>query len=61
MNNKCFTIQEIMTMKFYELPNVIYNAILADLQKLFRVITDRMLNVLNNAPLYQIGSILRYL
>lgn len=56
MNNICFTMQELMTAKLYELPNVVYNAILADLRKFFRVINDRMLNILNNAPVYQLDQ-----
>ena len=56
MCKKCYTIQEIMTMKFYELPNIIYNAILEDLRKVFWIMTKRMIEILNKAPLYQIDQ-----
>lgn len=54
MAKKYFTIEEIQSMKFYELPNVIYNVILAELTKQFGVMIDRLLPILNNARLIDI-------
>ena len=45
-----------MTTKFYELPNPIYRFILSDLIHYFGLITARMLDILNNAPVYQIDQ-----
>lgn len=35
MDNRYFTVQELQTLKFYELPNTIYSHILSDLVHLF--------------------------
>ena len=44
-----YTIQELQHTKLYELPNIIYNAILNDLQNVFHKLTSRLLDILNNA------------
>lgn len=44
-----YTIQELQRTKLYELPNIIYNAILHDLQNVFHKLTSRLLDILNNA------------
>lgn len=44
-----YTIQELQNTKLYELPNVLYNAILHDLQNVFHTLTSRLLDILNNA------------
>lgn len=44
-----YTIQELQHTKLYELPNIIYNAILNDLQNVFHILTSRLLDILNNA------------
>lgn len=44
-----YTIQELQHTKLYELPNVLYNAILNDLQNVFHKLTSRLLDILNNA------------
>ena len=41
--NNVYTIQEIMTLKFCELSNVVYEAILAELTKQYQGIIDRLL------------------
>ena len=41
--NNVYTIQEIMTLKFCELSNVVYEAILAELAKQYQGIIDRYL------------------
>ena len=56
MNNKYFTVQELQTLKFYELPNYIYSQILSDLVHLFRVMTERMLNAFNNTNVEQLDQ-----
>lgn len=35
MNNITYTTQELQSLKFYELPNGIYNCILSELRKQF--------------------------
>lgn len=49
MGKKYYTIQEIQTMRVYELPNIIYNAIFRDLMELFGIITAKMREILDNA------------
>lgn len=51
MDNRYFTVQELQSLKFYELPNHIYSQILSDLVHLFGVMTDRMLNAFNNSSI----------
>lgn len=56
MDNRYFTVQELQTLKFYELPNTIYNHILSDLVHLFGVMTDKMLNAFNNSSIEQLDQ-----
>lgn len=54
MDNRYFTVQELQSLKFYELPNPIYSQILSDLVHLFGVMTERMLNAFNNTSVEQL-------
>lgn len=56
MDNRYFTVQELQTLKFYELPNTIYSHILSDLVHLFGVMTERMLNAFNNTSVEQLDQ-----
>ena len=56
MANKYFTMQELQHMKFYELPNRIYKLILTDIEKHFGFITDRIVEILNNAIVIQLDQ-----
>lgn len=56
MDNRYFTVQELRTLKFYELPNHIYSQILSDLVHLFGVMTDRMINAFNNSSIEQLDQ-----
>ena len=56
MDNRFFTVEELRTLKFYELPNIIYSQILSDLVHLFGVMTDRMLNAFNNSSIEQLDQ-----
>lgn len=56
MDNQYFTAQELGTLKFYELPNIIYSHILSDLVHHFGVMTDRMLNIFNNTYIEQLDQ-----
>lgn len=56
MDNRYFTVEELRTLKFYELPNCIYSQILSDLVHLFGVMTDRMLNAFNNSSIEQLDQ-----
>lgn len=53
MNAKTFTIQELQTMKFYELPNAIYNLIVDELRKVFGEALDRLLPIFNYVNIYK--------
>ena len=44
--NNVYTIQEIMTLKFCELSNVVYEAILAELTRQYEDMIDRLLPVI---------------
>ena len=54
--NNVYTIQEIMTLKFCELSNVVYEAILAELAKQYQGIIDRLLPIFDKAPVYQLDQ-----
>lgn len=56
MDNRYFTVQELQSLKFYELPNIIYSQVLSDLVHLFGVMTDRMLDAFNNASIEQLDQ-----
>lgn len=53
--NNVYTIQEIMTLKFCELSNVVYEAILAELTRQYKEI-DRLLPIFDKAPVYQLDQ-----
>lgn len=46
--NNVYTIQEIMTLKFCELSNVVYEAILAELTKQYQGIIDCCLSLIRH-------------
>ena len=54
MSKKYYTLAELQTMKFYELPNAIYSLILSEIRETLGILTQRMIVILNNAPLIQI-------
>lgn len=54
--NNVYTIQEIMTLKFYELSNVVYEAILTELTRQYKDIIDRLLPIFDKAPVYQLDQ-----
>lgn len=54
MSKKYYTLAELQTMKFYELPNTIYSQILSDIRETLGILTQRMINILNKAPIIQI-------
>ena len=56
MDDSYFTVQELQSLKFYELPNPIYSHILSDLVHLFGVMTERMLNAFNNSSIEQLDQ-----
>lgn len=56
MDNRYFTVEELQSLKFYELPNSIYSQILSDLVHLFGVMTDKMLNAFNNSSIEQLDQ-----
>lgn len=48
--NNVYTIQEIMTLKFCELSNVVYEAILAELTRQYKDMINRLLPIFDKAP-----------
>jgi len=56
MANKYYTMRELQTMKVYELPNYIYEAIFEELKALFGCITRKMLKTLNNAKVFELDQ-----
>lgn len=54
MDNRFYTIQELCSMRFYELPNGIYNRIVTDLRKQYGAITEKLLPIFNKAKLIDI-------
>lgn len=54
--NNVYTIQEIMTLKFCELSNVVYEAILAELTRQYKDMIDRLLPIFDKAPVYQLDQ-----
>ena len=56
MNNKVFTIQELQNLKFYELPNCVYNAISREIYKMFGILTDKLMPVFDKAKVYELDQ-----
>ena len=56
MAKKYYTITEIQTLRLYELPNVIYNAIMKALEKHFGFLTARLVTIFNNAVVAQLDQ-----
>ena len=54
--NNVYTMQELMTLKFCELSNVVYEAILTELTKKYKDIIDRLLPIFDKAPVYQLDQ-----
>ena len=49
-------MQELMTLKFCELSNVVYEAILTELTRQYKDMIDRLLPIFDKAPVYQIDQ-----
>lgn len=45
-----------MTLKFCELSNVVYEAILAELTRQYEGMIDRLLPIFDKAPVYQLDQ-----
>lgn len=59
MGNRYYTITELQSLKFYELPNVIYNAILRDLERVIcasKTMPSKLLNIFNKAPICELDQ-----
>lgn len=54
--NNVYTIQEIMTLKFCELSNIVYEAILAELTRQYKDMIDKLLPIFDKAPVYQLDQ-----
>lgn len=51
-----YTIEELQHTKLYELPNVLYNAIMEDLKSIFHTITGKLLSILENAAVTELDQ-----
>ena len=49
-------MQEIMNLKFCDLYNVVYEAILAELTRQYKDMIDRLLPIFDKAPVYQLDQ-----
>ena len=56
MNNKVFTIQELQTIKFCELPNAIYKAIARELEKYFGTLFNKVLPILERVAVIELDQ-----
>lgn len=54
--NNVYTIQEIMILKFCELSNVVYEAILAELTRQYEGMIDIQVPIFDKAPVYQLDQ-----
>lgn len=54
--NNVYTIQEIMTLKFCELSNIVHEAILAELTRQYKDMIDKLLPIFDKAPVYQLDQ-----
>lgn len=56
MYKKYYTLEEMQTMRFRELPNTIYNAILEDIENLWGMMTRKLNDILDNVKIYQLDQ-----
>lgn len=56
MYKKYYTLEEMQTMRFGELPNTIYNAILEDIENLWGMMTRKLNDILDNVKIYQLDQ-----
>lgn len=56
MAKKFYTIGEIQTMKLYEMPNMVYNAIIDALRARFGILTPRLIEIFNRAVVMQLDQ-----
>lgn len=54
--NNVYTMQELMTLKFCELSNVVYEAILTELTRQYKDIIDKLSPIFDKAPVYQLDQ-----
>lgn len=56
MAKKFYTLDEIQTMKLYEMPNLVYNAIIDALRARFGILTPRLVTIFNGAVVSQLDQ-----
>ena len=56
MAKKFYTIEEIQTMKLYEMPNMVYNAIIDALHARFSILTPRLIAIFDRAVVMQLDQ-----
>ena len=56
MNNKVFTMEEIQTLKFCELPNAIYNSIRREIEQMFGTLSENLMPIFDKANVYEIDQ-----
>lgn len=56
MAKKYFTLQEIQTLRLYEMPNMVYNQIVAALTERFGFLTKKLVTIFDNAIVEQLDQ-----
>ena len=56
MAKKYYTLEEIQTMRLYEMPNMVYNRIIDALTAHFGFLTARLVAIFNNAIVAQLDQ-----
>lgn len=56
MAKKYYTLEELQTMRLYEMPNMIYNRIIDALITYFGFLTTRLMAIFNNAIVSQLDQ-----
>ena len=56
MARKYFTMQELESLRLYEMPNMAYDAIIEALQKHFGIMTRCMLEIFDSAVVMQLDQ-----
>ncbi len=56
MLERYYTIEELQTVKFYELPNCVYERILEEVKKVIGYLTQKIIEILNNSVVTELDQ-----
>ncbi len=56
MLERYYTIEELQSIKFYELPNCIYERILEEIKKAIGCLTRKIVEILNNSVVTELDQ-----